>query len=67
MKKLGMSDMPEVGDMMVLTARVECTRCSSNESQGSEPRKSVGFQITEMSLDEDGDDPADKLYKKGKK
>lgn len=55
----------EVGETYTLTASVDCTACSSNESEGGKSR-SATLQITAMRLDEeaDGDDSGkqEKLY-----
>jgi len=49
MKKLGMTAMPNVGDTMVLTARVKVTRTSAYEEQKGTDL-SFGLQITDMGL-----------------
>lgn len=47
-KKLGMEKMPEMGKYMMLHAKVEVT--DIHESEG---HKSLGLQITDMSLKDD--------------
>lgn len=54
-EKLGMKTLPEVKDEMLLTARVVVTSVTSNEREGRGPEKTVELQITNMSLDEDGE------------
>jgi hypothetical protein len=56
LEKLGL-DLPEVGEEMTLTATVKVTSVSSNETEGSNPSKSVSLQITDMALT--GGDEAD--------
>lgn len=47
--KLGM-EMPEMGEVMTLVARVEVVSLSENSSKESEDRKDVDLQITDMEL-----------------
>lgn len=66
--KLGMTDLPDVGDTMTLTARVCVTSVSASEN-GSGARRSVSLQIEALDLSDavdtdDAKDPADTLYKK---
>lgn len=65
MEKLGIKDLPAIGDQMSLTATVKVTSVSSYDSEGGGSSKSVSLQITEMALD-DGKAPsaAEKLYGK---
>jgi len=49
LKKLGITDLPKVGDTMTMNARVLVTRVSDeNNFYGRE--RCVGFQITDMEL-----------------
>jgi hypothetical protein len=48
--KLGLKEMPDVGESYMLVAMVDVTNVSSNESEGGSNR-SVGLQITEMCLE----------------
>lgn len=50
LEKLGMTDLPEVGATLQLTARVTVTSVSSNQTEGNEPRRCVNLQITDMAL-----------------
>lgn len=68
LEKLAMSDLPDVGDTMTLTARVCVTSVSASEN-GVGARRNVSLQIEALGLSDevdsdDEDDPADKLYKK---
>jgi len=70
LKKLGIDSLPDVDDVMTLTASVTVTSVSARANSEGEA-KSMGLQITALSLgpetkDDDADDtPAtDKLYKK---
>lgn len=62
LKKLGIKELPETGEALVLTARVEvcCTRLNDYEGR---KETSMDLQITDMALSYDEkDDTADKLY-----
>lgn len=66
LKKLKI-EMPEVGDTLMLVARVEVTSVSLNDSADGGERRSVSLQVTEMSLGADKADASDfasKLYGK---
>lgn len=62
LEKIGMTDMPEVGEEMTLTAIVTVTGVSANDYGDGQKNRSVSLQITSMSLDEGPDDDADTLY-----
>jgi hypothetical protein len=51
LKKLGMEDLPEVGTVMTLVARVEVTAVSSHASESGE-NQSVTLQITDLAVGE---------------
>jgi len=61
MGKLGMTDLPEIGGKMLLTALVEVTSVSQYQTQESQD-KSVHLQITDMELQRPSGDAARKLY-----
>lgn len=64
LEKLGVDDLPKVGEVYTVVAQVSVSSVSSNESEGGKNR-SVSLQITDMCL-EDGKakNVADKLYAK---
>lgn len=65
MEKLGIKDLPEIGEQMSLTATVKVTSVSSYDSEGGGSSKSVSLQITEMGLDDGkSTSAAEKLYGK---
>lgn len=64
LKKLGIEELPAVGESYLLVANVDVSSVSSNASEGGS-QKSLSLQITEMCL-EDADektDTAKMLYK----
>lgn len=66
--KLGITDLPDVGDTMTLTARVCVTTVSSNATESGESRR-MSLQIEALALSDvvesdDDADPSDTLYKK---
>lgn len=63
--KLGLGSLPSVDSTMMLMARVTVTRISENQTQGGEPERSIGLQITELALGPDAapqKDAAKALY-----
>jgi len=64
LEKLGMEGMPEVGSKSLLYAEVEVTHVSQDEMAGEKPRKSLGLQITRMTLmsNNPGKTPEEALY-----
>jgi hypothetical protein len=65
LEKLGI-DLPKVGKTLMVTARVDVTGVSSNESESGKNR-SVSLQITDLSVspgEGEGGDAAEKLYPK---
>lgn len=80
LKKVGIKELPEIGDQYTIVAIAKVTRVSANASEDSANR-SVEFQITDLALEEteieeegdDGDEGtkgissiAEKLYPKKK-
>lgn len=80
LKKVGIKELPEIGDEYMLVAIAKVTRVSANASE-DDANRSVEFQLTEMALEEneieeagdDGDEGtkdvravAEKLYPKKK-
>lgn len=65
--KLGMNDMPKLGDTMMLMARVQVESVSEHEHSGDDgPRRSVSLQLTDMDLQPEKQvDMARALYGKG--
>lgn len=61
MKKLGITEMPKVGEPMHLMAVVEVCSTSQYENQGGS-EMNVSLQITKLDLQQDGPDAADALY-----
>jgi len=63
LKKLGITDLPGVGEEMFLSAKVEVTEVSEHSrADGKEPMKGVSLQITDMGLEGANTDKAKKLY-----
>lgn len=64
MKKLGISELPEVGDEFTMTAKVTVSRASMNDSQEGGKMKSASLQITDMALvdADESSDTASKIY-----
>lgn len=62
-EKLGMKQLPEVGETMMLVGKVKVTGTSSSDHQHGK-HQSVTLQITDMALEDGGDktDAAKKLY-----
>lgn len=65
MEKLGITELPDVGYVMKLTALVTVTRVSMNQAQDNDAENSMSLQITDMQLDApamDSSAMAAKLY-----
>lgn len=61
LRKLGVSELPKVGQQMHLMAVVEvCTTSQHANQEGTD--KCVSLQITQMGLEGDTPDPAQVLY-----
>ena len=66
-KKLGISEVPTVGDKVAILAYAEVCDVHQNKYEGDEKQVSIGLQITDMEIkekenDEDKRSTADKLY-----
>lgn len=63
--KLGMPALPQVGQKMMITCRVEVNSVSQNESQEGGKRQNVCLQITDMEVgpDKPESQPGESLYK----
>lgn len=67
--KLGLAQLPDVGESYMLVAMVDVTNVSSNESEGGKSR-SVGLQITDLCLEDEAKNVksvSDALYTAGDK
>lgn len=53
LKKLGLKDLPTVGQKLLLFARVEVTSVSQHESKGGYDHKGCGLQITDMCVEQE--------------
>lgn len=65
MEKLGITELPDVGYVMQLTALVTVTRVSMNQAQDNDAENRMSLQITDMQLDApmmDNSARAAKLY-----
>lgn len=64
LESLGMVTMPQVGQKMIVTARVEVCSVSEYANQGGDKNQSVCLQITDMDLapDKEKQDVQKKLY-----
>jgi hypothetical protein len=63
--KLGLKDLPEVGDEFHIYAVAKVTRVSQSASESGDDSRGISLQIIEMGTmdaDEDSDSPAGKLY-----
>jgi hypothetical protein len=61
MKKLGITDMPDVGTRLMLHATVEVTSNSQRQTQDGKT-VNMDLQITDMELAAPGKSAADRLY-----
>jgi hypothetical protein len=52
MKKLGLNGLPDVGEVMMLCAKVVVERVSQNDTAEGGKRQDMSLQITEMMLEE---------------
>ena len=62
LKKLGVTGLPKVGSTDTLTAKFKVTSVSENTSEGSEERRSVSLQITDLQV---GSGKGSALYSDG--
>lgn len=58
MKKLGLEELPEVGETMALTAKVVVERVSQNDTKEGK-RQDMSLQITDMELSEGEEEKKD--------
>lgn len=65
LEKLGL-ELPEVGEELMLHARVKVSSCSSSDSEGGGKNRSCSLQIVAMGLEGEDreDDAAGTLYEK---
>ena len=66
MKKLGLEELPEVGETMMLKAKVVVERVSQNDTKDGGKRQDMSLQITEMEIcdceEEKDEAPMDKKF-----
>lgn len=62
MNKLGLGELPAVGDEMMVMAKVKVQSASESEYEGEGKSRNVTFQITDMGLKEEEKRAADKMY-----
>lgn len=66
LEKLGLEDLPDVGESIELYAKVKVTSTSSRDQEGGGKSQSVELQITSMCLEGKGADKvktqAEKIY-----
>lgn len=55
--KLGIKELPKVGDTMLITARVKVVSASESEEADGDTNKCMGLQITDMELGADKSEP----------
>lgn len=66
LEKLGVDELPNVGDEISLDVVVKVTRVSASASE-TDDQKSVELQVTKMAVEmPDDDTPAERLYGKKK-
>lgn len=51
--KLGMAELPTVGDVVMITAKAKIQSVSVNENSDKEKNKSVEIQITDMAIEQE--------------
>ena len=67
-EKLGIKDLPKVGDSKMVIAFVDVSSTSDNKSFDGKTRRNISLQITQMSIEEKvGKDVLTKLYGDDKK
>ena len=52
LEKLGMSELPDIGDSKMLVAFVDVTDKHESDSANGKKRKSIRLQITDMSIED---------------
>lgn len=68
--KLGMTELPEVGENYMLIAKVSVTSVSSNETANGGKSRRVSLQVTDLALEAEAKDVktvSDAMYGKGDK
>lgn len=50
LEKLGLSDLPDVGDEFTIQARVKVTRASSSETEGGGAQRNASLQVTALGI-----------------
>jgi len=62
--RLKVDPLPEVGETMLLMARVRVTRVSSTDNEAGGKQRNIALQITDMGLEDGGEkkDAATTLY-----
>jgi hypothetical protein len=67
LEKLGITELPAVGETLMITAKVEVIGTSTNERQGGDEESCVSLQITHLAIGDENEpkkrDPAKALYK----
>lgn len=65
LQKLGVAQLPDVENEMILVGRVKVTRTSSSQDEGGGRHRSMELQITDMALNngDEEQDAASTLYK----
>lgn len=63
-KKLGLGDMPDAGDNIVVLAKATVSSVSENEQAGGGKRRSMSIQITDLGIgaESDAKKASEKLY-----
>lgn len=64
MKKLGMKELPEAGETLMLHAKITVSRSSQTDTKDGGKQQSVSLQITDMCICEPAEmkDMAQKIY-----
>lgn len=69
LQKLGMKEMPKVGQKLMLHAKVEVTDAHASDVKGGKKNVSCGIQITDMALEGEGEEyeMKERMYGEGVK
>lgn len=65
LEKLGITQLPEVGAQMMISAKAFVKSTSAYETQGDGKTMSVDLQITDMELGAEKKDPASVMFPQG--
>lgn len=65
LEKLGITQLPEVGAVIMVSAKAFVKSTSAYETQGDGKSMSVDLQITDMELGAEKKDPASVMYPQG--